>query len=142
MPRHHSNRLTDDQSQLRIRSEAEAIEAILRRVREDLAVWVSSTVLETEIRRNPDLERRRDVAALLVFADEVVAPHAATGERALALEKLGFGMFDALHLATAEQAHVDVFLTTDDDLARLARRHSELLLVRVKNPLSWYEETP
>ena len=47
------NRLTDDQSQARIREEAEAVEQILRLIREGGATWVSSTVLEVEIGRNP-----------------------------------------------------------------------------------------
>ncbi|MGO9258412.1 MAG: hypothetical protein ACLQU1_19160 [Bryobacteraceae bacterium] len=52
------NRLTDDQGQARIRNEAEAVEAILRAVREGKATWVSSTALEIEIGRNPDRDRR------------------------------------------------------------------------------------
>lgn len=68
------NRLTDDQSQARVREEAEAVEEILRLVQLGRATWVSSRVLEIEIGRNPDLERRHDVLALLMFADEVVIP--------------------------------------------------------------------
>jgi len=134
------NRLTDDQSQTRVRSEAQAVEAILRSISEGRTIWVSSTVLEIEISRNPDPERRRDAASLLAFAKETVVPHVAAGERAAALERLGFGTFDALHLASAEQGQADVFLTTDDDLVRRAARHSGLLRIRVENPLSWYQE--
>ena len=68
------NRLTDDHSQSRIRNEAEAVEAILRLVGEGRATWVSSTALEIEIGRNPDTDRRHDVAALLALANEVVVP--------------------------------------------------------------------
>jgi hypothetical protein len=67
-------RLTDDQSQPRVRDEAEAVEGILRFVREGKAICVSSSALEIEISRNPDPERRHDVAALFVFANEVVVP--------------------------------------------------------------------
>jgi predicted nucleic acid-binding protein len=69
-----------------------------------------------------------------------VVARAEAAARALALERLGFAAFDALHLASAEQGNVDVFLTTDDDLLRRAERHSGLLGIRVRNPLSWYEE--
>lgn len=134
------NRLTDDQTQSRICSEAEAVESILRLVQEGQAIWVSSTVLEIEISRNPDAERRRDVAALLGLANEIAVPHADAAGRAMALERLGFGTFDALHLAVAEQEEVDVFLTTDDDLVRRARRYLSLLRTRVENPLSWYKD--
>jgi hypothetical protein len=98
------NRLTDDQSQLRVREEAEAVEHILRMVRQDLATWVSSTIVDLEIGRNPDPERRNDVNLLLGFASEVVRPQTADAGRALELQRLGFDAFDALHLACAERA--------------------------------------
>ena len=134
------NRLTDDQSQARVRNEAEAVEGILRLVRAGQATWVSSTALEIEISRNPDRERRRDVAALLAFSNEVVVPRSRAAERATFLQELGFGTFDALHLASAEQGQADVFLTTDDDLLRRAGRYRNELHVRVQNPVSWYRE--
>jgi len=134
------NRLTDDQSQLRVREEAGAIEQILRMVQRDRAIWVSSSVLEVEISRNPDPERRNDVNSMLVFASEVVRPQAEEADRALELQKLGFGSFDALHLGCAERGAVDVFLTTDDGLLSRARRHKNTLCVTAENPLSWYRE--
>jgi predicted nucleic acid-binding protein len=134
------NRLRDDQSQIRVRDEAEAVEGILRLVQDGRATWVSSRVLEIEISRNPDLERREDILALLAFADEVVIPQSEEAARARSLEQLGFGEFDALHLVCAEQENVEVFLTTDDGLLRRARRHAGAIRVRVENPLSWYRE--
>jgi len=56
------------------------------------------------------------------------------------LEQLGFRAFDALHLACAEKARADVFLTTDDRLLRRASRAPEQLRVRVDNPLAWLNE--
>ena len=134
------NRLTDEQSQTRVHDEAGAVEGILRLVQDGRATWVSSRVLEIEIGRNPDLERRHDVVALLAFADEVVALQPKDAVRAQSLEQLGFGPFDALHLACAEQGRVDVFLTTDDDLLRRTRRNATAVRVRVENPVSWYGE--
>ena len=134
------NRLTDDQSQARIRNEAEAVEAILRAVREGKATWVSSTALEIEISRNPDADRRHDVVALLAFANEVVVPRPRSAERAAFLQTLGFDPFDALHLACAEQGQADVLLTTDDDLTRRAGRHTNELRTRVRNPVFWNQE--
>jgi hypothetical protein len=43
------SRLTDDQSQPRIREEAEAVEGILGLAREGRATWVSSAVMAIEI---------------------------------------------------------------------------------------------
>jgi predicted nucleic acid-binding protein len=48
--------------------------------------------------------------------------------------------YDALHVACAEQAQVEVMLTTDDRLVRAAARNADTLKVPVKNPLSWLQE--
>lgn len=131
------SRLTDDQSQPRIRGEAEAVGNILRRVREGSVVWISSSVLSLEISRNPDPERRRGAEALLTFAREILIPDSTTADLARRIEKLGITPFDALHLATANQS---VFLTTDDNLLRRARRGKSLLRIPVQNPVSWIGE--
>ena len=47
-----------------MRAEAEAVEQIMRMVREGFATWVSSMVLNIEISRNPDPDRRREAEAL------------------------------------------------------------------------------
>jgi predicted nucleic acid-binding protein len=60
--------------------------------------------------------------------------------RAEELEVLGFGDFDALHLACAERGGAAEFLTTDDRLLRRAARHAGELRLRVKNPISWLSE--
>jgi predicted nucleic acid-binding protein len=60
--------------------------------------------------------------------------------RAQELKALGFRTYDALHLACAEQATVDIFLTTDDRVLRIATRHPTQLQVRVANPLVWLLE--
>lgn len=134
------NRLTDDQSQARVREEAEAVEGILRMVSEARATWVSSAVLEIEIGRNPDPDRRRDVTALLAFSNEVFGAQPRLAGRAAYLQSLGFGAFDALHLASAELGQADIFLTTDDHLLRRAARCAGKLRIRVRNPVSWYRE--
>src|SRR6516225_200168 len=56
-----------------------------------------------------------------MFANEVVRPQTEDADRAAKLQDLGFSPFDALHLACAERAEVDVFLTTDDGLLSRAR---------------------
>lgn len=102
--------------------------------------WVSSTVLSIEVSRNPDSERRRDAEAMLFFANEVVVPNQGVADRARQIEEQGFGTFDALHLASAEQGRAEVFLTTDDVLLRRAGRNVGRLHLRVENPVSWYQE--
>ncbi len=76
--------------------------------------------------------------SLLVYASEVVRVQTEDADRALELQRLGFGSFDALHLSCAERGAVDVVLTTDDGLLSRARRHKGVLRVRAENPLSRY----
>jgi len=134
------NRLTDDQKQLRIRGEAEAVERIFRQMRDGAVRWVSSEALADEIDRNPHVERKLENAALLTLASEIVEVNARIAGRARDLQSAGYGAFDALHLACAEAARVDVLLTTDDEFVRRALREVGSPRVAVRNPLSWSQE--
>jgi uncharacterized protein with PIN domain len=50
---------------------------------------------------------------------------------------MGFKLYDALHLAFAETASVDIFLTTDDRLLRKAKQYNDSIKVKVENPVVW-----
>ena len=63
-----------------------------------------------------------------------------TIERGEQIKQLGFRTYDALHIACAEQAQADVFLSTDDRLVRTASRCSDDLNVHIANPLQWFQE--
>ncbi|HEU0142733.1 MAG TPA: PIN domain-containing protein [Bryobacteraceae bacterium] len=134
------NRLTDDQTQLRIRQEAEAVERIFKRMRHGTVQWISSEALLDEIDKNPDVERRLENAALLALASENVEIDDSIASRAVDLQMAGYGAYDAVHLACAEAAQVDVLLTTDDGFIRRASRQDGKPLVAVRNPLFWSKE--
>jgi hypothetical protein len=65
------SRLTDDQSQPRVRAEAEAVQRILELARIGAVEWISSVALEAEVAGNPDIESRREMEALLLLANKV-----------------------------------------------------------------------
>jgi predicted nucleic acid-binding protein len=134
------NRLTDDQSQQRILREAEAIEELIGFSTTESNTWVGSAVLEAEIARNPDCDRREDAEALLAFVKQVVKLDDEIVRRARELQSAGLSEFDALHLACAESARVDIFLTTDDRLVHKANRQPDNLAIRVLNPVSFLQE--
>jgi predicted nucleic acid-binding protein len=131
------NRLTDDQSQARIRAEADAVQEIFRMVRDGQVQWVASIVLESEMKGNPDQGRRLDALSLLCLASNLLTPNGNSIERAETLEAIGYGAFDALHLACAEQAQADVLVTTDDRLLRQAARAIGKPMITVQNPIDW-----
>jgi predicted nucleic acid-binding protein len=134
------NRPFDDQRQDRVRLEAEAVLLILGRCEAGVWQWLSSAVVEEEVDNTPSRERRSRVRSMLSGAQSTVALTATAVTRAKELQAMGFRIYDALHLACAEQAPVDVFLTTDDRVLRIATRHTAQLRVRVANPLDWLLE--
>jgi predicted nucleic acid-binding protein len=134
------NRPFDDQTQARIHLEAEAILVILNQCQAGHLTWISSDVVTLEIERTPDPERRRRVGLLAASADRMVRVGASEREHALRFEAWGILAFDALHLACAECAGADVFLTTDDALLRKCHTMNAQLRTHVENPLAWLSE--
>jgi len=134
------NRPFDDQTQARIRLEAEAVLVILAQCEAGHWEWIGGEVLDLEIHQTPDPERRRRVHLLASYAHRSSLVGQPEIERGQQLEAWGFSAFDALHLACAESGEVDVFLTTDDKLLRKAATHAKQLRVRVENPLTWLRE--
>ena len=135
------NRPFDDQTQDRVRLESEAIRAILSAVEQGVHQWVSSAVLEDELLRNPDTERRAVVLGWLRWADERATIGPAAGVLARNWTAVGLGAIDALHVAVAEAAGCDILLTTDDAMIRRGARLDPPPRVRILNPLQWLLET-
>jgi predicted nucleic acid-binding protein len=134
------NRPFDDQSQPRIRLESEAIVMILGRIASGEWTWVGSEVMAFEISRTPNAELRLRTLTQLGLVATMVKIGEPEVSRAEELEILGFHEMDALHLACAESANVDLFLTTDDRLLRLATRLKDQIKARVANPVTWLRE--
>lgn len=116
------------------------MERIFRLVETGQATWVTSSVLFTEIRKNPDPKRREDALAMLRRATEIHFSDSRIAARAQLLHGLGYGVFDALHLAFAERFKADVLLTTDDRFLRQARRGLGNASIKVANPLEYERE--
>jgi predicted nucleic acid-binding protein len=95
-------------------------------------------VLDLEHARSPFPERRERVGALIELARERVYSTPAILERAKDLESSGFGGRDALHLASAEHARADRFVTSDDRL--IAKTRQIELSIKVVSPLELFEE--
>jgi predicted nucleic acid-binding protein len=134
------NRPFDDQTQERVRLEAEAVLVILSRIEKGEWEWIGSEVLTDEIEQTPDTQKLSRAKLLSGFIQENVEIGEKEAKRAKELQKAGLQLFDALHLACAESSKADVFLSTDDRLLKLAKRMSKRLKIRVVNPLVWVEE--
>jgi hypothetical protein len=134
------NRPFDDQRQARIRLEADAVILILEQVQPRGWKWMSSEAVDMEVERILDLVKRQRIQLILNDRTEWIAIGLSEGERAGELVTLGFSNFDALHVACAEHGRVDIFLTTDDRLVKLGKRHEGRLKLRIENILKWFEE--
>ncbi|MHC1610606.1 MAG: PIN domain-containing protein [Candidatus Methanospirareceae archaeon] len=132
------NRPFDDQTQDRIRIESEVVLTILNRC---LCDWllVGSEVIDYEISKIPDDERKRRVEILISIAREKVIVDEDIVRRASELEDIGLRAVDALHVACAERS-VDVMLTTDDELLKKVKINKNIIRIRVENPVRWLME--
>jgi predicted nucleic acid-binding protein len=129
------NRPFDDSSQNRVRLEAEAVLSILEMAESGELQIPGSDVIDDELSGMPDNERREKTESLLALTSSHIALTTSIEQRAADLQKQNITPLDALHLASAENAQADYFLTTDDDLLRKAKRAG--LKVRVENPAKW-----
>jgi predicted nucleic acid-binding protein len=132
------NRPFDDQSQNRVRLEAEAVLSILGMAESGELEIAGSDIIEGELSQMPDRERRGKVELLLTLASSHIALTPAIERRGTELQSMNFAPWDALHLASAESARADCFLTTDDELLRKANRQQSALKVKVENPAKWF----
>ncbi len=132
------NRPFDDQSNLRIHLEAEAIKTIIVLVEQQKWDLVSSKSLKFEISKIADESRKKELMLMESLAGEVVQINTQIGVRANEFERLGIQSFDALHLACSEN-NADILLTVDDRLIKKALTINNLN-ISVRNPLIWLSE--
>jgi predicted nucleic acid-binding protein len=131
------NRPFDDQSQERVRLEAEAVRLIVGRF--DVGEWeqISSEMAEIEVAAIRDVELRRNVTRLLPDRESSLKLNQPVFERSLELQSLGLQTADALHVAAAESGRVDALLTCDDRLLKWSVRHRRNIKIEVANPITW-----
>ncbi len=134
------NRPFDDQRQPRVRLESEAVTLILEKIHKRELEWIGSDVLVYELGQTQDAERKGRLMLLAGQSNHVVETTEKILDRAERIESSGFESYDAIHLASAEQAKVDTFLTTDDNLLKVANRNKQLFPFVVINPVKWLEE--
>lgn len=120
----------DDQTQPRVHLESEAVLAILDAPADQVELLhVRAHDLENEQNSSP--QRAANVRQWLQTRPRIELADATLVARTAELMALGFKNFDAFHIASAEAATADVFVTCEDRLLATARRHAAILKVRV-----------
>ena len=132
------NRPYDDLKDNIVRMECEAVLSIIDNCEAMGWTYYSSDVLLDEIFGITDTDKREKVMLLYNAAMAHIAFSESIFLRAKDLEKIGVKSYDALHIASAEAAKADVFLTTDRKLINTAKRAN--VSVPVNNPLVWLAE--
>ena len=132
----------DDQSQERVRREAEAFVEILAAMVAGRLICLNSDILQLEVQRNPSTSGRERIEDFLTHCAEVVSQTDEVFHVAQELQRLTLRVHDALHLACAAVGRADYFLTCDD---RVVRRAGEIqvmlagcgIAITVLNPIAF-----
>lgn len=127
----------DDQTNRKIRLEAEAVLAILDRCSRDWDL-VGSVIIDDEISRLADIEKRLKLEQKLMLIRDYIELNESIFSRALQYQKEGLRLFDALHLACAENGKT-IFLTTDNRIITTAGK-IPTISIRVDSPVHWFME--
>jgi len=128
----------DDQNQLRIRLETDAVFLILRHIETGLYRAAVSPVHYKEVGAIREMGERLEMEGLLNRLDtslEFDLPQAR--QRAETLADMGFGIADAAHLAFAEQT-AEFFLSCGDKLLRRSKQAT--LRIIAMNPLEFISQ--
>jgi len=134
------NRCFDEQSQLRIRLECTAIEGIYALAEAGRLELTWSFMLDYENSLNPHADRKEWVELLFRLCTDTIAPSPqilTLARRLMKLRKLK--PRDAIHVACAQFAGCDFFITCDDVLIKRASRgdRRSVLQVPIVNPVEF-----
>ena len=134
------NRPFDDQTQDRIRIEAESVIILLKFASSGKIRLIGSDVLKFEINKTPDPVRKCQLTSLAAYISKFTRLSDEIIKMAHNLKKTGYGSLDSLHIACAEISGADVFVTTDDKIIKLYNKKPGLLKIRIINPVTIVQE--
>jgi len=132
------NRPYDDQTQDKIRIESDVIAAILSNCFYGSWKLIGSDVIEYEIMKTPDVNKKNKALNLYKIKKENIAMNDIIIERSKEIQKYGIKLLDSLHFASAEYRNVNVLLTVDKDFIKNSKRINSHL--QVINPVNWFME--
>ncbi|MFA6980547.1 MAG: PIN domain-containing protein [Ignavibacteriaceae bacterium] len=125
------NRPFDDQTQERIYFETQSLLILLKWIDEGKIQFLNSFALEFEVSAISDPDRGLKVREYLKAAEKFIEFDDKIEKRALEFQNYSFTAMDAMHIAVAEYAKVDYFVTCDDDILKTAKKYSEMINVKV-----------
>lgn len=129
----------DDLKQEKINFEATAIESIFtKNETKELKIYKSKAI-DYEISKIRDNNKRRQIEDLYDAINMVEIPYSSKVKKIeKELENYNIKYMDALHIAFAESAEIDYFITTDKLLINASKRAN--LNINVMNPVEFIME--
>lgn len=128
------NRPFDDQSDLIVRLQTEAKLHVQEMIRDGALSLIWSAIMDIENSVNPDLNRKVAIADWQQLGVVDVTVNERVEEVAETLSRIGVKPMDALHVASAIEAHAEYFLTTDKALLRKMAKYDS---IRVVDPVDF-----
>jgi predicted nucleic acid-binding protein len=132
------NRPFNDLDDYIISLEAQAVITIISKCFSGNWVLIGSEVLKYEIDKTLDINKKEKMLNIYSMAKNQIMLNDDIERRADNLIKYGIKIMDALHLACAEYAKVDVLLTTDVSFGKKAILISS---IKIDNPVNWLMES-
>ena len=123
------NRPFDDQRQMRVRLEAEAMLCIQEHIRRETLELVWSYMLDFENAANPFEERRTTISGWRQYATMDIEETAMILQRANRLAGMGLKAKDALHIACAIAGECTYFVTTDDNILKRRQDVHDIIMI-------------
>lgn len=120
------NRPFDEQTQPRIVIETQIVVVLLLMASQGHLELVNSFALAYENSKNPKIENRVRISDLMEYSSEFIPFDEQIAKRAIEHENTGLTGMDALHVACAEKARADFFVTCDDRLVKNLKKVSNL----------------
>jgi predicted nucleic acid-binding protein len=124
----------------RITLEAEASVTIIELIEKGKVHLISSGTLIVENNRNPRTDRRETTQRILNLNRTVSLLTTVVETKARRIHQYGLRAVDALHIALAEAADADAFITRDEGILKVARRQPDVFKVKVVNPIEFLLE--
>ena len=112
------NRPFDDQRQHRINTETQIFIILMSMILEGRLELVNSFALQYENSKNTKIENMLRISDILEYSKNYISYDKWILERSIQLEKYGLKGMDAIHIACAEKAKADFFITCDDGLIK------------------------
>ena len=123
------NRPFDDQSQLKIKLEAESKIYIQENILLKKLELVWSYILDYENAANPFDERRNSIQLWKNHAIDDIVENTEILKKAESIQLKGIKSKDALHIACAIFSKSDYFITTDDSILKKLKNFKEIHVI-------------